>query len=250
MMNTDYLQPFIDEQPYPLMFLCISGAHLYGFPSPDSDVDVRGVHLLPLRDVIGFHALKESIHTTRMIDGVEVDYVTHDLLSFLINLWKKSGNFLEQVYAPLIIQTSPEHEMLKDIAHQTITVHHSHHYFGFSRRKWGEFSEQQPTAKRLLYVYRVLLTGIHLMNTGRVESNLVNLNDVFKLPYIPDLIERKLTGTEHGILENADVEFHTKEYHRLVKMLEDARDASTLPDHPGGKDALHDFLVQVRLKQV
>ena len=31
-------------QPYPLLFATISGAHLYGFPSPDSDFDLRGAH--------------------------------------------------------------------------------------------------------------------------------------------------------------------------------------------------------------
>ena len=35
----------IAEQPFPLIFATISGAHLYGFPSPDSDYDLRGVHL-------------------------------------------------------------------------------------------------------------------------------------------------------------------------------------------------------------
>jgi uncharacterized protein len=33
-----------DGQPYPLLFVTISGVHLYGFPSPDSDYDLRGVH--------------------------------------------------------------------------------------------------------------------------------------------------------------------------------------------------------------
>jgi hypothetical protein len=35
------------RQPYPLLFATVSGAHLYGFPSPDSDWDLRGVHVLP-----------------------------------------------------------------------------------------------------------------------------------------------------------------------------------------------------------
>jgi uncharacterized protein len=34
------------EQPYPLLFTTISGAHLYGFPSPDSDYDRRGKNAL------------------------------------------------------------------------------------------------------------------------------------------------------------------------------------------------------------
>ena len=38
---------------YPLIFATISGAHLYGFPSPDSDFDLRGVHILPLKEVVG-----------------------------------------------------------------------------------------------------------------------------------------------------------------------------------------------------
>ena len=38
----------------------ISGAHLYGFPSPDSDFDLRGVHLLPLEQVVGPAAGQET----------------------------------------------------------------------------------------------------------------------------------------------------------------------------------------------
>ena len=43
----DWLPEIPDEQPHPLAFATMSGAHLYGFPSADSDVDLRGVHVLP-----------------------------------------------------------------------------------------------------------------------------------------------------------------------------------------------------------
>ena len=36
------LHRIVAAQPYPLLFATISGAHLYGFPSPDSDFDLRG----------------------------------------------------------------------------------------------------------------------------------------------------------------------------------------------------------------
>ena len=39
----------VEAHPYPLLFATISGAHLYGFPSPDSDYDLRGAHVLPLQ---------------------------------------------------------------------------------------------------------------------------------------------------------------------------------------------------------
>ena len=62
-----------------------------------------------------------------------------------------------------------------------------------------------PHVKPLLYVFRVLLTGIHLMRTGIVEANLVRLNETAKLPYIKELIARKVGGAEKERLEQADM---------------------------------------------
>lgn len=47
------LHRIVAAQPYPLLFATISGAHLYGFPSPDSAFDLRGAHILSLQTVIG-----------------------------------------------------------------------------------------------------------------------------------------------------------------------------------------------------
>src|SRR3954469_19800335 len=102
-------------QPYPLVFATISGAHLYGFASPDSDYDLRGVHILPLRDVIGLDISHETIERSGIHDGLELDLVTHDIRKFFQLLLKKNGYVLEQLYSPLIVRTSPEHDELKSI---------------------------------------------------------------------------------------------------------------------------------------
>jgi hypothetical protein len=91
-----------------------------------------------------------------------------------------------------------------------------------------------------------LLTGIHLMQTGEVEANLVTLNERFSLSYIPELVERKLSGTEHGTLDDADVDFYEREYTRLVTLLESARDTSPLPEMTACKPALNELLLKVR----
>jgi hypothetical protein len=122
---------------------------------------------------------------------------------------------------------------------QFITHHHSHHYLGFAATQWGLFEKEQPRrVKPLLHVYRVLLTGIHLMQTGDIEANLVRLNEQFRLPNLPELIARKLAGPEHGILDEADVAFHRAEYEWLRAVLEDAHRASALPEAPSGRAAL------------
>lgn len=262
-MNEPRLHRIVAAQRYPLLFATISGAHLYGFPSPDSDFDLRGTHVLPLENVVGLDLRDETLQDSRIIEGLEMDIVSHDVKKFFGLLLKKNGYVLEQLFSPLIVHTTPEHAELKEICRTkhteskadapgggVITKHHSHHYFGFAETQWKLFDKERPRrVKPLLYVYRVLLTGIHLMRTGEVESNLVTLNEEFRLPYIGNLVARKLAGPEMSTLEDADVAFHESEYQRLRGELQAAHDTSHLPELPDDRTraALNDLLVRVRL---
>lgn len=238
----------VEQHPYPLLFATISGAHLYGFPSPDSDFDLRGIHLLPLRELVGLSTGMETIEKSGIHEGLEIDLVTHDARKFFGLMLRKNGYVLEQLLSPLVVFTTPVHEELKALAPACVTRHHAHHYLGFSETQWKLFlKEDPPRVKPLLYVYRVLLTGIHLMRTGRIEANLNILNDEAKLPYVPDLVARKTGGPEKGTLSAADLEFHRKEYERLRAELEQASANSRLPEAPTAHDALHDLLVRIRL---
>ncbi len=244
------LHRIVTAQPYPLLFATISGAHLYGFPSPDSDFDLRGAHVLPLEKVLGLDVRDETVQASRVIEGLEMDIVSHDAKKFFGLLLKKNGYVLEQLYSPLIVHTTPEHTELKAIARGCITRHHSHHYFGFAETQWKLFLKESPRrVKPLLYVYRVLFTGIHLMRSGEVQANLVTLNEEFHLPYIAGLVARKLAGPEKSLLEQDDIAFHKSEYQRLRGELHAAHDTSQLPELPSdeARKALNDLLVRVRL---
>ena len=248
MPSNQQLFKVISAQPYPLLFATISGSHLYGFPSPDSDYDLRGSHILPVSEVVGLNPGRETIEISEIREGLQIDLVTHDVKKFFSLLLKKNGYVLEQLYSPLVVQTTPEHQELKAIAKGCITRYHSYHYLGFAQTQWRLFEKEQPhRVKPLLYVYRVLLTGIYLMQTGVVEANLVDLNEVFKLPYIPDLINRKLEGAEKSVLEITDLVFHRGEFDRLRGQLEEESQTSYLPPSPSSKDALNNLLVRLRM---
>lgn len=243
------LKTIVDRQPYPMLFATLSGAHLYGFPSADSDFDLRGVHVLPAAEVVGLEVQRETIEVSNRDDGLDLDLVTHDVKKFFGMVLKRNGYVLEQLYSPLVVHSTPEHEELKTIARTCVTRHHSHHYLGFAETEWDLFEKERPRrVKPLLYVYRVLLTGIHLMRTGRIEANLVRLNAEAGLPCISQLIEQKIGREQTPLGGDADFEFHRKEYERLRGVLEEASNTSTLPDMPSGKAALNDLLVRLRLK--
>lgn len=242
-----YLEGIATEHPYPLLFATVSGAHLYGFPSPDSDYDLRGVHLLPLKELVGLKTGEETISIERLDGRWELDLVTHDAMKFFRLMLKANGYVQEQIMSPIVVRTSPEHEELKEIAKTCLTRHHMNHYFGFAQNQWKLFSKE-PKVKALLYTYRVLLTGIHLMREGAVEANLVTLNALYKEAGVDELIHRKKTEHERTLMSEDDVERYRGVYTRLLAQLEDESKRTALPDDAGvAGERLHELLVRLRL---
>jgi predicted nucleotidyltransferase len=198
--------------------------------------------------VVGLDPGCETVETSRVRHGVQIDVVTHDVKKFLSLLLKRNGYVLEQLYSPLVVHSTPLHDELKKVARGCITRRHAHHYLGFARTQWGLFEKERPRrVKPLLYTYRVLLTGIHLMRSGEVEANLVRLNEDFKLPYIAELIALKVLGSETSVVDEADLGSHSEEYERLYRELERAAETSELPDTPTARPALNDLLIHTRL---
>jgi len=200
---------------------------------------------------VGLQIDHETIEKEGIYDGLEIDLVTHDVKKFILLMLRRNGYVLEQLLSPLVVQTSPEHEELKSLASGCITKHHAHHYLGFATTQWKLFSkESPPRVKPLLYVYRVLLTGIHLMRSGEVEANLIRLNESAKLSFIDELVQLKLEGFEKEQLTAADSTLHDSQYQRLVVELEESYNRSTLPEVPSTRAALNDLLIRLRLSSI
>ncbi|HWD82257.1 MAG TPA: nucleotidyltransferase domain-containing protein [Kribbella sp.] len=247
MRRLDYaeLRTIMGDQPYPLLFATVSGAHLYGFPSRDSDVDLRGVHVLPAAEVVGLRHGPETLDHTWFENEAEVDLVTHDLAKFARLMLRRNGYVLEQVLSPLVVLTTPEHEELVELAKGCITKWHAHHYRGFARTQW-EFFEKKRELKPLLYTFRVLLTGINLMRTGVVQA------DLRELPggpsYLPELMAAKAEA-EHAPIAGPSVELLSEDVRRLQAALDEAEAVSALPEHAVAEPGLHDLLVRARLQK-
>jgi predicted nucleotidyltransferase len=239
------LAPVVAEQPAPLLFATVSAAHLYGFPSRDSDVDLRGVHLLPTAELVGLREPEETRSRMWDRDGVEMDLVTHDLRKFVRLMLRRNGYVLEQLLSPLVVHTSEAHRELIALAPGVLTRYHAHHYRGFAVTQWRLF-EKTGELKPLLYTFRVLLTGIHLMRSGEVQAHLPTLLPQVDAPaYLPDLVAAK-AAQEHGKAD-VDRERVTEDVERLQGVLDEEQALSVLPENPSAYDGLHDFVVRVRL---
>lgn len=245
MVDREHLARVAKSGPAPV-FATISGAHLYGFASPDSDVDLRGAFLLPARSVLGLHPPAEtiSLEDKRTVD---LDWVAHDIRKFARMMMNHNGYVLEQLFSPLIVITTPAHQELIELGKGCVTRPTVRHYQGFARGRRKRLAEPEPTVKHLLYAYRVLLTGIHLMETGEVVANIGTLNERFRIPSIDELVARKREGAEKMLLDERDLTTHASLLDRLEAGLQESHDASALPESATTAAALEEFVIRLRL---
>ena len=245
MVDRAYLAEVARRGPEPV-FATISGAHLYGFASPDSDVDLRGAFLLPLRSVLGLHPPDETISIADK-SRIDLDWVAHDLRKFARLLCNHNGYVLEQLFSPLVVLASSGFEELRELARGCITRPTVRHYQGFAHGRRKRIHEPDPTVKHLLYAYRVLLSGIHLMRSGEVTANITVLNEAFRLAPVEALVQRKREGAEKMRLEAGEIAEHDRVLDQLELQLAQAHERSALPEEPTTKDAIEALVIRLRL---
>ena len=212
------------------------------------------MQVLPVREVLGLHPLRETIDSDRIVDGLELDLVTHDLRKFMGLMLKPNGYVLEQLHSPLVVHSVPEHAELRGLGRRCVTRYHAHHYLGFGAGQWKLLNRpleigDPPRVKPLLYTFRTLLTGLHLMRTGEIEANLAVLNAEAGPPYLDDLMAQKIAGCEKETL-TGDLGFYEAEFRRLTEELERAMEATKLPAKvaSGVKEELSGLLVRLRMR--
>ena len=228
------------------LFWAVSGSHLYGFPSADSDVDLRGCFAAPVPSLLGLRPPTETNEVKDTFAGRETEAVAHEVGKYLRLLCRHNGYVLEQIFSPLVAHGAEFLGRLRPLAARCVTRGCYRHYRGFlqTQRKLMA-KEPELKAKTLLYAYRVVLTGIHLLETGEVQAHLPTLNERFALPFVPDLIARKASA-EFGTLTGVDAAFHREQLDAWEGRLEKAYEASTLPEEPPVEE-LHRFLIGLRL---
>jgi predicted nucleotidyltransferase len=226
------------------LVVALSGAHAYGFPSPDSDLDIKAVHAEPVESLVGLRRPAESFDRNEVVDGVEVDYTSNELRTVLVGMLQGNGNYIERVLGPCILATSPGIDELRHHARATLSRRVFHHYRGFADNQRRAFLDQ-PTAKRALYVFRTVLTGTHLLLTGEVVPDVTRHLEAYGFDEARALLEIKRHGEKVPLEPDAAGRWGI-EMDRAFDMLADAEQRSVLPPEPRDTDVIERWLVEFR----
>ena len=194
------------EQDVTILFAIESGSRAWGFPSPDSDYDVRFVYARPLDWYLTIVPGRDVIELP--IEGV-YDINGWDLKKALQLLSKPNPVLLEWMESPIVYRETPWF-MSRLRALADLTLHHqagSHHYLHLAKGQYQRFIEGQEEVALKKYFYSLrpalALHWLRSNKTDRVPMSLPELLEGIELPadvhqFIAELVERKKVAKELG----------------------------------------------------
>ena len=242
-----------DAEP---VFYGVSGSHLYGFPSPDGDIDVRGFHVADAERYALLDQPDEQIVVNQ--DGItegfeayeEIDLVSYELRKFGVLLYQANFNVLEVVFeADRVMNGVPlEIEALQHLveSHLPMDVHRA--YFGMARNNYRKYlnpdrDSYSPTAKKYLYVLRGLLGAQYVLDEETIRADIFELakHGLGSAELIEDLVAVKLEG------ETATVESElAKRAEATIVDLFNELDPPETVEKADYRDAIDDWMRKVR----
>jgi hypothetical protein len=228
------------------LVISLSGAHAYGFPSPDSDLDLKAVHVEETARLLGLGNVTLSFARLEIVDGVEIDYTSNELKPVLLGVLHGNGNYIERLLATLAPSAAPELDALRPLVRAALSRRIAGHYLGFATSQREAFAKD-ATAKKLLYVLRTALTGAHALDTGEIVVDLSEVCEPYGFGEARELIEAKRKG-EHVKLGAVDAARWQAQADRAIARLRASIDASPLPAEPpeASVRALSAWLLEAR----
>ncbi len=248
-VDLDRARRFVAAHPPPgaLLHVGVVGAHYYGFPSPDSDLDLKGIHLAPLPSLLGLDPPPDTHDALTVFEGLEHDLTTHELGKALGLLLRGNGNVLERLVTPMQLSRSDDLDALRALARGSLSRRFAAHYRGYFRGMQREHA-RAPRAKTMLYAYRVALTGLHLLEAGEVVGDVSEAAAIHGVDGIAELVALKREAGEKTPLPEALDAEHRSRWPALEARLEAAARVSPLPEEPPNRAAIDDWLIARRMQ--
>lgn len=244
------------------VYVSLSGSHLYGFPSKDSDIDIRCCHIADTKSFFHLSEPNDNFIWKDMIDGIPIEFESQEIRKVIGLAMGNNSNILENIFSPNLLSSVPtEYIRLAELAKQSISQIVYNPYHGMAEFNYKKFIESMnPTykdklVKKYLYVIRAYLVGTYALETGTIEPNIRfhlkkewNYDSKEDRILITELIEKKedaeyqVTAIDHKRCREVIA--------RLKGRMELAKISSFLPNKPTNQDAWDDFIYNVRLRNL
>jgi len=187
-----------------ILYACESGSRAWGFPSVDSDYDVRFIYAHPAEWYVTLESRRDVIE--RPLEG-DLDFSGWDIRKALNLLRRSNPPLLEWLQSPIVYHRIPgfaeSFKALLDICYAPRSC--MHHYLNMSRDHFHAYLQgERVRTKKYFYALRPLLACLWLeQGHGPVPTEFQTLVKTVVRPgplldAINGLLESKREGQELG----------------------------------------------------
>ena len=140
-----------------ILYACETGSRAWGFPSPDSDYDIRFVYMHERDWYLNLSQRKDTIE---IMDG-DLDITGWDLRKCLTLLKKSNAPLIERFQSPIEYYSVPgfkdDFKKMIESYYSPIAVFYHHH--SLAKKFWEELKDKDEyKLKSLFYLVRSLLS--------------------------------------------------------------------------------------------
>ena len=243
-----YLDKIEKEKDVKILLACETGSRAWGFPSPDSDFDIRIIYVHKKDWYLSLSEKRDSIDL--MFENNEIDITGWDLRKSLRLLQKSNPPLLERIQSPILYKHNSSFlKEMNDLANsQYSRIATIHHYLSMAKKFLEELKEKEDyKLKKFFYALRSatackwilekeemppiefqkMLSGLN------IENSLINR--------INELISLKATISE-SYLHNGE-----KELINFIEVCINSADEKRkiLPSSKGNIDELNSFFLKM-----
>ena len=208
---TTILQQIAREYKVKILYACETGSRAWGFPSPDSDYDIR---FLYMHERDWYLSLSERKDTIEFMLNEELDITGWDLKKSLMLLKKSNAPVIERFQSPVEYYTvdgfKDSFKNLVEEYYSPVAVFYHHH--SLAKKFWESLNDQKEVKlKQYFYFIRSILSCNWILKNKTVVpmhiDGLMQLIDKTKQDDLRRLIDLKATVGEKYLHERDEV-FH------------------------------------------
>lgn len=209
-----YLNEIEIEYDVEILLACETGSRAWGFPSPDSDYDVRFIYRHKKDWYLSLNEQKDTIEM--MFENNEIDLSGWDLKKSLNLLWKSNSALLERIQSPIIYQIDEKFVTgINELAQTTYSkIAVMYHYLSMAKNMFADVKDNDKVKlKKLFYALRAALACKWIEEQNEIppivfQTMLEKLNFDLKLKNrIYELIELKSTK-EETYIHNEEIDLN------------------------------------------
>jgi predicted nucleotidyltransferase len=205
-----------------------SGSRAWGFPSPDSDYDVRFIYLHP-KD--WYLQLTDERDVIELPINDEVDIAGWDLVKAL-NLANKGNAVVQEwMVSPIVYKQSNQYATLSELVSKAFSpISAYHHYRSMAKKAYLDIKQsEKKKLKRFFYFARATLSAKWILEKQTMPSvvfaDLVGelVSEQAMIDEIESLVSQKAKESEQSMLE-----VPLSVYHVFVDIFESLDDGVSL----------------------